>query len=223
MKERMQKILVVLLVAIMSVSFIAPKSNVRADEAHDDGWDEFTTWSPTAKELKENTKQQVELLKKYQFKLKPGDACYYKFKLNRKGNYIITYSSDDVEGNTRCYLFDGKTYGYEDGKKQLFDYSGSIYVDSPDTKYIKKEFNAGDFYLVFRSKDGTGTFNFKIEYDSKPIISESDIVLLKGKKKRLFIKANTCIERPTWKGSNSSIASVVTKGAGSAEVTACVK
>lgn len=36
----------------------------------------------------------------------------------------------------------------------------------------------------------------------------------------MFIKSGTCIERPAWKGSNSSIASVVTKGAGSAEVTA---
>lgn len=153
MKKRMQKILVVLLAVVMSVTFIVPGNNIRAEEEPDDGWNEFTEWSPTAKELKENTKQQAELLKKYQFKLKPGDECYYKFRLNRKGYYKITYSSNDLEGNARCYLFDGKTYGSEDGKKQLFDYSGSIYVNSPDTKYIKKEFNSGDFYLVFRSKD----------------------------------------------------------------------
>lgn len=209
MKKRIQKILVVLLAVVMSVTFLVPRHNAKAEERNvADGFNEFNAWSPTLKELQSNA-QQIDLLKDNQVKLNPGDVRYYKLKINKKGNYKVTYVSNDLQGYTKFYLFD----------KKLVRHDSDIYVwAANDPTCLRKIFSAGEYYFVFRSKDGTGTFNLKVEYDTTPIISCSDLVLMKGKKKRLFVKQR--VEYPTWSIADSSVASLVEKGAGSAEITA---
>lgn len=212
MKKRIQKAVVVLLAVVMSVTFLIPDRYVQAQERSvADGYNEFNEWDPTLKELQSNG-QQIEVLKTYQTKLKPGDICYYKLKINKKGNYRITYNSSDLRGHVKFYLFD----------KKLVRHDSDIYVFAPnDLKCLRKIFRAEEYYLVFRSKDGTGTFNFKVDYDTTPEIrgtaGGTAVVLMKGKKKRLFVDGR--VEYPVWSVSNSSVASIAKKGAGSAEIT----
>ena len=223
MKKSIQKVLVVLLAVVMSVTFLVPRSYVKADgkwtEEEKDMFNEFEKWHPTLEELKTNAKP-VDLLKTYQVKLKPGDNCYYKFKIHRKGEYRITYQSKDINGYTKCYLFNERnTYREPDGTKKLDPVSEGDYVCNPwGAHYFTKTLSTGEYYIVFRSVNGTGTFNFYIDYHTFPKISCSDMVLMKGKSSRLLIKQST--ERPTWSISNSSIATVTAKGGGSAEVKA---
>lgn len=209
MRKKIQKMLVVLLAVVMSVTFLIPEYKAMAGEKSvAEEFNEFNDWSPTLKELQSNA-QPIEVLKDYQAKLTPGAICCFRLKFNKKGNYQITYNSDDLQGYTKFYMFD----------KKLMRHDSDIYMWAPnDRHYLKRIFRAEDYYLVFRSKDGTGTIDFKIEYDTTPIISCSDLVLMKGKKKRLFVKQR--VEYPTWLTGNSSVVSVATKGAGSAEITA---
>lgn len=212
MKKSIQKVLVVLLAVVMSAVFLVPESYAKAAETQKEDatndFNEFEAWSPTLKELEANAKQ-VDLLKNYQVKLKPGDACYYKLKIHKKGTYRITYKSNNIDGYTKFYLFDRK----------IARHDADIYVWSPNvTRYHTQTFSTQEYYIVFRSMDGTGTFNFRVDYYTVPKISCSKLVLLKGKtSRRLFITQNT--ERPIWSVGNSSVATVATKGAGSAEVT----
>lgn len=212
MKKGIQKAIVVLLAVVMSVTFLVPGSNAKAASNNvAEGYNEFNAWSPTLNELKSNA-QQVELLKTYQAKLGSGDIRYYKLKINKKGDYRITYNSKDLQGHVKFYLFD----------KKLVRHDSDVYVWRPDDqKVLRRIFSAGEYYLVFRSKDGAGTFDFKVEYDTIPKLKAQqgggNLVLLKGQKKRLRVIQN--VEYPTWSVVDSSVASVVTKGVGSAEVT----
>lgn len=209
MRKRIQKILVVLLAVVMSVTFLIPECKAMAGEKSvAEGFNEFNEWSPTLKELQSNA-QPIDLLKDYQAKLTPGAICCFKLKFNKKGNYKITYNSDDLHGYTKFYLFD----------KKLVRHDSDIYMWTPnDRHYLKRIFRAEDYYFVFRSKDGTGTIDFKIEYDTIPKLTNTDMVLMKGKKKRLFVKGS--VEYPTWASDSSSVVSIATKGVGSVEVTA---
>lgn len=212
MKKGIQKAIVVLLAVVMSVTFFVPERNAKAQEKTvADEYNEFSDWSPTLNELKSNAKQ-IDLLKTYQVKLKPGDICYYKLRINKKGNYRVTYVSNDLNGHTKFYLFD----------KKLVRHDADIYVwAANDPTCLRRIFAAGEYYFVFRSKDGTGTFNLKVEYDTIPKLKAQqgggNLILLKGQKKRLRVIQN--VEYPTWSVVDSSVASVVTKGVGSAEVT----
>ena len=208
MKKSIQKVLVVLLAVVMSVTFLVPGSYVKASMPTTDDFNEFDAWSPTLSELKSNAKQ-VDLIKNYQVKLKPGDIYYYKFKIHRKGNYRVTYTSNDIHGYTKFYMFN----------KKLVRRDSDVYVCAPnDPHYLERVFSTEEYYIVFRSLNGTGTFNFQIDYNTIPKINCSDLVLLKGKSKRLLITQST--DRPTWSISNSSVATVTAKGGGSAEVKA---
>lgn len=149
MKKSIQKVLVVLLAVVMSVTFLVPGSYVKASMPTTDDFNEFDAWSPTLSELKSNAKQ-VDLIKNYQVKLKPGDIYYYKFKIHRKGNYRVTYTSNDIHGYTKFYMFN----------KKLVRRDSDVYVCAPnDPHYLERVFSTEEYYIVFRSLNGTGTFD----------------------------------------------------------------